>query len=306
MTATEDEGVLDPWVAEWLETHPEPPLGHGGIPSRDPRPRPWPGRRTSDPAHRSHQRRDGRRRADPPLPERRGAGTGLDRLPPRGRLHRRQHRDHGQRRPRAGPRHGRRRRFGRIPAGARDTRTRRGSTTARPVTRWALDNAGAFRRLARLGHCSPGRAPAAIWPRPSRSGCETPLRTSVAGQVLIYPCTDGPARVVPLHESSSATPRGSGMDYGGGTQPGEATRMPFRWRRRHWQGLPPALVRAGRLRSAPRRGPRLRRPLAGRRRRGRRAVLSSASRTGSSITGTRRRRVPGTTSARGSEACSSS
>jgi acetyl esterase len=33
MTATEDEGVLDPWVAEWLETHPEPPWVTEGFPS---------------------------------------------------------------------------------------------------------------------------------------------------------------------------------------------------------------------------------------------------------------------------------
>ena len=76
------------------------------------------------------------------------------------------------------------------------------------------------------------------WRLPLRSVCVTPGRSSVAGQVLIYPCTDGPLGVLPVGEQfGNAT--WVWDEYGGGRDlAGDPYAIPMH--ATSLKGLPPA------------------------------------------------------------------
>jgi acetyl esterase len=107
------------------------------------------------------------------------------------------------------------------------------------VTRWALDNAARFdvpsSSVLLAGESAGGNLATAVTLRLRDANAP-----SVAGQVLIYPCTDGPSATYPSREQfGNAT--WVWDDYGGGRDlAGDAYAIPMH--AATLVGLPPALV----------------------------------------------------------------
>jgi acetyl esterase len=237
MATTEDEGVLDPWVAAWLEEHPEPDWVLEGFPpeilelARGP---------VGAPPTRDIDQISDEAVAGVPIRIYRGNGpqTGLVvyihggafTLGSIGIM------DNVARELahaagavvvsveyRLSPEHP-------YPAGLDD---------CEKVTRWALDNAGRFdltpAKVVLAGESAGGNLATAVTLR-----LRDAAAVSVAGQVLIYPCTDGPSASYPSRDQfGNAT--WVWDQYGGGRDlAGDPYAIPMD--AETLEGLPPALV----------------------------------------------------------------
>jgi acetyl esterase len=237
MATADDEGVLDPWVAQWLEAHPEPDWVTEGFPPdiRELARGPVGAPPTRDIDHVEDGSVDGipirtyRNDGDPTglavylhggaftvgsigimdnVARELAHATGAVVVSVEYRL---------------APEHP-------YPAGLDDCER---------VTRWALEHAADFdlspQSVVLAGESAGGNLATAVALRQRDTGA-----APVAGQVLIYPCTDGPAASYPSREQfGNAT--WVWDDYGGGRDlAGEPYAVPMA--AATLAGLPPALV----------------------------------------------------------------